>query len=466
MKRDHKKYRVFMAGFEEFERIPLPQPGVFIAHDFSGRDNKTDRVADAPRKVDDYRLSYTDGFIRDDGTTELVPVYAPVHSGTILQTLCKEMINTDAGIFDVSFGRRYNANVLIELGISLGINHPTIVVAEEAHKPLLDFLEILNPLYYKNENDLAERIGDAVRQRIYDFDSRLSRYYCTICQQKECRCRKSYPQEENRYWLAGADGDEKVYDDIRRDMKHVARTFNIKSLDASDDHHTTLCNWLYHIRKSRFALFYSQSNGKHHHGAENAKTMVQLGMAIGAGIPWRLMLLDEDEPPTDLKGYVDIRVVDDHNLTRSNLMGAVGALREINMPYLGVEDILPIREYIEEEPEPSISEMAIINSDTGTIDELLNEVMVSLQNNQLELAIEMLELAIEKSEDATQKKQWNAELEWLKQQNGDIIDNDEVDILLSQLKGLYITNGADIVRNILQQGGLPSSVIDKFFTQI
>jgi len=359
MGRDHKKYRVFMAGFEEFERIPLPQPGVFIAHDFSGRDNKTDRVADAPRKVDDYRLSYTDGFIRDDGTTEFVPVYAPVHSGTILQTLCKEMINTDAGIFDVSFGRRYNANVLIELGISLGINHPTIVVAEEAHKPLLDFLDILKPVYYKNENDLAERIGEAVRQRIYDFDSRLSRYYCTICQQKECRCRKNYSQEENRYWLAGAEGDEKVYDDIRRDMKHVVRTFNIKPLDASDDHHTQLCNWLYHIRKSRFALFYSQSGGKHHHGAENAETMVQLGMAIGAGIPWRLMLLDEDEPPTDLKGYVDIRVVDDHNLTRSNLMGAVGALKDIVLPYGGIEDILPIGEWAEQEPEPSIDEVPI-----------------------------------------------------------------------------------------------------------
>lgn len=162
-----------MAGVQEFTRIPMSKPRVFIAHDFSGRNNKTDRTTSAPRKVDNYRLSYTNGFKLDDDTDAFIPVYAPVHSGTILETLCKEMVNTDAGIFDVSFGRRYNANVLIEIGISLGLNHPTLVVAEEAHRPLLDFLETLNPLYYQDENDLSERIGKTVHQHIHDFDKRL-----------------------------------------------------------------------------------------------------------------------------------------------------------------------------------------------------------------------------------------------------------------------------------------------------
>ena len=343
-----KKYRVFMAGFEEFDRIPLPQPGVFIAHDFSGRD-KSDNKSDAPRQVEDYRLAYEDG-LRDAG---YIPVYAPVHSGTILQTLCKEMINTDAGIFDVSFGRKYNANVLIELGISLGINHPTLVVAEEKDKPLLDFLEILNPLYYHDDNDLSDRIGKVIGERINDFHKRLSRHFCVICQKTDCRCRKGYPQEEKRYLLVGADEQTSIL----RDMKQVAKTFQIEPLEMTDDHNTQLCNWLYHIRKSRFVLLYSQELGKRHHGVENAKTMVQLGMAIGAGIPWRIMLKDDENVPTDVTGYIDIRIMPTHTLTRSNLEGAIGALRDINMPYLGVEDILPMGEWVEEEEEPGIDDM-------------------------------------------------------------------------------------------------------------
>lgn len=340
-----RRYRVFMAGFEEFERIPLPQPGVFIAHDFSGRD-KSDNKSDAPRQVEDYRLAYEDG-LRDAG---YIPVYAPVHAGTILQTLCKEMINTDAGIFDVSFGREYNANVLIELGISLGINHPTLVVAEEKDKPLLDFLEVLNPLYYQDDNDLSERIGKVIGERINDFDKRISRHFCVICQMTDCRCRKGYPQEEKRYLLVGADEQASIL----RDMKQVAKTFQIEPLEITDDHNTQLCNWLYHIRKSRFVLLYSQELGKRHHGAENAKTMVQLGMAIGAGIPWRIMLNDDENVPTDVTGYIDIRIMPTHTLTRSNLEGAIGALRDINMPYLGIEDILPMGEWVEEDEELSI----------------------------------------------------------------------------------------------------------------
>ncbi|HRF98726.1 MAG TPA: hypothetical protein PLZ51_26135, partial [Aggregatilineales bacterium] len=251
---------------------------------------------------------------------------------------------------DVSFGRKYNANVLIELGISLGLNHPTLVVAEEKDKPLLDFLEILNPLYYRDDNDLAGHIGKVVGERINDFNKRISKHYCVICQNTECRCRKNIQQDEKRYWLVGADDQA----GILRDMKQVAKTFQIEPLDITDDHHTQLCNWLYHIRKSRFVLLYSQELGKRHHGIENASTMVQLGMAVGAAIPWRIMLKDDENVPTDVTGYIDIRIMPTHTLTRSNLEGAIGALKDLNLPYLGVEDILPMGEWIEEEEEPSI----------------------------------------------------------------------------------------------------------------
>lgn len=337
-----EKRRVYIGGFKEFPRNPLPIPSVFIAQDFSGRDREDD-PRDAPRQISDYRLAYEDG-LRDAGYR---PVYAPVHSGTILETLVKEMINTDAGIFDISFGRKYNANVLIELGISLGLNHPTIVVAEEADAPVLDFLTVLDICFYKNDDDLADRIGKVVGKHISDFDSWLSPTFCVICHRDPCACRKDLSQLDKTFLLLGAGENA----GLLRHMRAVAREFDLKLLDSSStsDHYSTLCSWLYNIKRSRFVLIYSQEFGRRHHGVENAANLVQLGLALGANVPWRFVIAENENPPTDVINYTDVRITVSAETTRSNIRGAIGVLNDEHNPYHGIYDILPPPEYVEEE---------------------------------------------------------------------------------------------------------------------
>jgi|GEM_PF-1965825 len=340
------KYRVFIRGFEDFHSKALPKPSMFIAHDFTAS-GKAETNADIPRQIEGYRHYYEKGLAK----VGYIPVYAPIYSGTILETLCEEMISTNAGIFDVSFGRQYNANVMIELGISLGINHPTIVVADEKHKPILDFLAPLNPMYYRDSYDLRDKIGVAVKEQIETFQKAIN--FCVICNQPHCSCRKELFPHDKHYSLVGLDD----FPNIQIDIEDAVEDLKLEKLTLqSDGHHTQLCTWLYHLRKSRLALFYSQELGKRHHGAENAMTMVQLGMAIGTGVPWRIILKEGEIPPTDATGYIHVEITSSAPSNIDHLKGAISFLKSIVRPFAGREDVLQTPEYLDEETILSIDE--------------------------------------------------------------------------------------------------------------
>jgi hypothetical protein len=144
---------VYIGRFEEMKPV-IQTKRVFVAHRFFGGDANA---------MDDYRLFLQDGLER----IGYAPRFNGNDSGTLLETICQDIINTEAGIYDVS---GYNANVLIELGMSIGLNQPTVVIAEDDSQPLIAPLQQLNPLRYKK----PLRPARTDRKRRSEADSEVS----------------------------------------------------------------------------------------------------------------------------------------------------------------------------------------------------------------------------------------------------------------------------------------------------
>jgi NB-ARC domain len=333
-----KEYPVYIGGFHQFTREQLAKAGVFIAHDFFG-DDDTARGG--------YRNKFDVAF-RD---TPYMPVYAPIDSGTILETLTQSMVNCFAGIFDVTTNRRLNANVLIELGVCLAINHPAIVIAEGTD-PLPDFLETLQPLRYANRRDLRDQLSQQLDERIAE-SQRLQHSYCAICRRSDCRCRTSVPMEDKTYTLLGAHGD--VHDDeVDIDVEEALLHFDLKRLQIAAEDTLNLCEWLRLIKRVRFAFFYSKSLGKAHHGDENAATMVQLGLAVGSPTPWRIIVPVDEFPPTDVGAFMAVIRNPNARIFQDRISGAASKLLEEFNPLRVVNTAVNrpgIEEWLEDDSE-------------------------------------------------------------------------------------------------------------------
>lgn len=315
-----KEYPVYIGGFHHFTREQLAKAGVFIAHDFFGDDDTT-------------RGGYRNKFDVAFRDTPYMPVYAPIDSGTILETLTQSMVNCFAVIFDVTTNRRLNANVLIELGVCLAINHPAIVIAEGTD-PLPDFLETLKPLRYTGRRDLRDQLSQQLDERIAE-SQRLQHSYCVICRRTDCQCRTSVPMEDKTYMLLGAHVDA---DEVDIDVEEALLHFNLKRLQIAADDALNLCEWLRLIKRVRFAFFYSKALGKAHHGEENAATMLQLGLAVGSPTPWRIIVPVDEFPPTDVSAFMAVirnpnaRIFQDRiKSATSKLLEEFNPLRVVNI---------------------------------------------------------------------------------------------------------------------------------------
>lgn len=351
-----EKKRVYIGGHKEFSRKLNKQSKIFIAHDFSG-DNTNSVERDTTRQIADYRLIYQDGLT----PANFVPAYAPTTSGTILDTLVEEMVNCVGGIFDLSYGRQYNANVLIELGISLGLNLPTVVIAT-TDQPLLSFLTSLNPYYYSDNDKLAESIGDVVRERVDNFN--VSRkYFCEICQQNSCVCRIILNPNEKTYSLLGADKNLS----LKRDMRAMVKEFGLSPVGELEQlHNSQLCENLYNLKRSQFVLLYSQEHGNRHHGEGNALTMVQLGLCIGANVKWRFIIDEREDPPTDIRNLIDIRLNESAEINRAGLAQAIGSMLNESDPSKGHFAVLEAPWDNQEEKHDIVDDNQVVSIETQT----------------------------------------------------------------------------------------------------
>lgn len=322
---------VYIGEFAEIKPAKRSKT-VFIAHSFFGGDSA---------QMQDYRIFLKEGLTQ----VGYQPVFSGNASGTLLKTICKEIIDTEAGIFDVS---GYNANVLIELGMSIGLNQPTIVIAQDDRKPLIDSLQQLNPLRYTDAYDLAEGIGQALKEQIQRYhQSGTSPRFCAACG-LDCVARKHVSSPDYCYLIAGAhpENDKGIF----FHLKKVAKNFRdhtgqaLQFLQVEGDFNLTVCQWVEEIKRSKIVFFHSKENGdKRHSGSDNAATMVRTGIAIGLGVAWRMILKQGDEMPTDLKGYQ--RVIWQSSATAFDveLNGAVRTLLSEARPYGGMYDpLIPV----------------------------------------------------------------------------------------------------------------------------
>lgn len=333
-KRKMQRRVVYIGKFEEMQPV-YQSKRVFVAHHFFGGDTN---------EMQDYRVFLKDGLEQ----IGYLPLFARDDSGTLLETICQDIINTEAGIYDVS---GYNANVLIELGMSIGLNQPTIVIAQDDRKPLIDPLQQLNPLRYADRYDLAEGIGQAVKEHIQKYHQLgMSPRFCAACG-LDCIARKPRQSPEDEYLLVGADPDKDRA--IFFHLKKAVKNFNLSWHELEGDFNLTVCQWVEEIKRSKLVFFHSKENGdKRHSGSDNASTMVRTGIAIGLGIAWRMILKQGERMPTDLEGYKYVTWQSSATAFDATLGGAVRTLLSEARPYGGMYDPLIPVEAVEDEEQP------------------------------------------------------------------------------------------------------------------
>ncbi|GAB5494575.1 MAG: hypothetical protein Phog2KO_47900 [Phototrophicaceae bacterium] len=312
---------------------------VFIAHDFFGANNQRRR---------DYRLPIREA-LQDSG---FVPVFPDeiARPGTLLSTICQHILDVEISIFDVS---TLNENVLIELGLAIGMNRPFLVIANDSIT-LPDELLALDPLRYEIEEDLEATLGDRLKGRLRETGNLGAQ--CTVCGNR-CVSRRRQVIRDS-YTLIGTNDAEK------RMLKHTIKVLlnaGLSPVEAEISANTSVCALATQLQRSQIGLFYLIPP---YNSAKHIMKNIGLGIAIGMCRPW-MMILSQIEndvgervdttPPTDLKGQLHVKYVGSTGLYRGTLENSVKALLLSSADYSGVFDVIPIpEEEFEFEPEESL----------------------------------------------------------------------------------------------------------------
>lgn len=336
---------VYIGKFAEMRRQLKPK-NVFVAHPFFGGD---------AQKLADYRYYLRDGL----DTIGYTPLFARDDPGYLLETICRDIIDTEAGIYDVT---GYNANVLIELGMSIGLNQPTVVIAQDDNAPLIPPFQQLNPIRYESRIDLTDLIGPAIRERFQAYwQSGMSPRFCASCG-LDCIARKPRQSPEAEYLVIGADPQKDKA--IFHHLKKAVKNFNLTWQQIEGDFNLIVCQWTEEIKRCKLVFFHSKEGSTRHSGAENAATMVRVGIAVGMGIAWRMILKQGDHMPTDLEGFKYTAWDESPTSFEATLSSAVRRLLGEVRPYGGIYDPLVPIEAFEEEPD---DELIVMGQDVNAI---------------------------------------------------------------------------------------------------
>lgn len=342
---------VYIGKFVEMRR-QLKLKHVFVAHPFFGGD---------AQKLTDYRYYLKDGL----ESIGYEPLFARDDPGYLLETICRDIIDTEAGIYDVT---GYNANVLIELGMSIGLNQPTVVIAEDDNAPLIPPLQQLNPIRYTNRYDLTDLIGPAVNQRIQAYrQAGMSPRFCASCG-LDCIARKPRQSPESEYLVIGADPqkDKAIFHHLKKAVKNFDLTWH----QLEGEFNLVVCQWTEEIKRCKLVFFRSTEGTTRHSGTDNATTMVQVGMAVGMGIAWRMILKSGERMPTDLEGFKYTTWDDSPMVFEASLTSAVRQLLGEARPYIGTYDPLIPTEHFEDD---TVLESPIEHIDIDTVILVVND---------------------------------------------------------------------------------------------
>ncbi len=351
---------VYIGKFVEMRR-QLKLKHVFVAHPFFGGDAK---------EMDNYRYFFKDGL----ESIGYEPLFASDNSGYLLETICRDILDTEAGIYDVT---GYNANVLIELGMSIGLNQPAVVIAQDDNAPLIPPLQQLNPIRYASRYDLTDSIGPAVRQRIQAYrQSGMSPRFCASCG-LDCIARKPR-QSATEYLVIGAEPQKDKA--ILHHLKKAVKNFDLTWQQIEGEFNLVVCQWTEEIKRCKLVFFHSKEGTTRHSGAENAATMVRVGIAVGMGIAWRMILKQEERMPTDLEGLKYAPWTESPAAFEIALSSAARQILSESRPYDGIYDpLVPIeilaedRVDIDERPQSNTEaeSVELSNSETIIIEDVL-----------------------------------------------------------------------------------------------
>lgn len=348
---------VYIGKFAEMQR-QLKLKRVFVAHPFFGGDAK---------EMDNYRYFFKDGL----ESIGYEPLFARDNSGYMLETICRDIIDTEAGIYDVT---GYNANVLIELGMSIGLNQPTVVIAQDDNAPLIPPLQQLNPIRYASRYDLTDLIGPAVRQRIEAYrQSGMSPRFCASCG-LDCIARRPRQSPEAEYLVIGADPhkDKAIFFHLKKVVKNFEE---LTWQQLEGDFNLEVCRWTEEIKRCKLIFFHSKEGLTRHSGTENAATMVRVGIAVGMGIAWRMILKQEERMPTDLEGLKYALWTQSPIAFEIVLGSAVKQILNESRPYEGRYDPLVPIDMLAEEP-VELGELPQSNTEARFIEQSNSETVV------------------------------------------------------------------------------------------
>jgi hypothetical protein len=327
--------QVYVNGPQELQRRYRSR-SVFVAHSFFNNNAEKKR---------DYRLFLNDAISRE-GYRPIFPDEV-AHPGSLLYTICQHILDCDLSIFDIT---GYNSNVLIELGLAIGMNQPILVILEDNGTDLPPFLAELNPMMYKSKVDLARQLGTALIKRVQDAQQSIVRdQYCVVCGEN-CDSRHLPFRMPNTYTVVGV--DPIVDEELDYHISETLDYFNVELHSHDLAGNLTVCQWINKFQNVKLALFYlkmgvSQEGITTYHSKNNAAIYVQLGIAAGLGVPWTMILPTKQEPLSDLKGLLYISAETD-SILRSALTNSVkGLLLKDNR--FGVYEDLPDADYWEVE---------------------------------------------------------------------------------------------------------------------
>jgi thymidine kinase len=226
------------------------------------------------QRIDDFRNVVE----RSINIDSVQPYYADsdVQQKHILEKTFEKISGCKFAIFDIS---ELRSNVLLELGIAIGLNRP-IIVSSLASVILPDVINSMRHINYSSMSELSNKL----KKIDYGFisgHSQTNEYniYCNSCG-KICSPRiRTYRAREA--CLLGKEPDREVdlWEALTRVLNPLGFHIAPKNVILQGGENTKLCELFNRVVSSRFVIFSLTDN-------IDDTSCIALGIAIGTNTPW------------------------------------------------------------------------------------------------------------------------------------------------------------------------------------
>ncbi len=208
----------------------------------------------------------------------------------VLQKVIGKISQSRFSIFDISLPR---PNVFIEIGITVGLNHPFLVTA----KHTIDIPKVMEGLVtirYPSFRDLTKELGERIPGWIQWLEEtgRSKRTYCYI---QGKRCERHNTMEKQKYLIADTRKSNAL--DFRNAIVQACEPSTLEPvfLGQSGDARPLLCQYCQQVQTTAFGMYDICLDSA-------ADIFLTLGIAISSGSPYVLFVEEGTEIPSGLDG--------------------------------------------------------------------------------------------------------------------------------------------------------------------